>query len=179
MMNTHTSGYGFEVLVTYLLPGIAALLAVLIAHGVDAEKAQVILNWAAAAQFLSTFIIFAGIALMGAIVASGQAILETFLLDRLTSKRLKISRKEFSSEWTEYVKALPASKNSYIARVVLFFQFETRMGLSFLVLGLFLFKLSCTHAVISLLTGIILYLIGISHHKELAEYRHRCFGAGN
>ena len=175
MMKTQTSSYGFEVLVTYLLPGLAALAAVLIAHGLDLEKAKEMLTWAADAQFLSTFLIFAGIALMGAIVATGQAILETAVLDRVTSWRLNITAEQFTNEWIDYVKALPRSKNSYISRVVLFFQFETRMGLAFVVLSGFLLKLSCSHALTALVTGVILYAVGMSHHKELAYYRHKCF----
>jgi hypothetical protein len=175
-MKTQVSNYGFEVLVTYLLPGIAALAAVLIAHGVDFQKAKELLAWAADAQFLSTFLIFAGIALMGAIVASGQAILETFVLDRITSWRLNLTADEFTKEWIDYIQSLPGSKNPYISRVVLFFQFETRMGLSLLVLGGFLFMLSWSHAIAAMVTGIVLYAVGMSHHKELADYRHRCYG---
>lgn len=142
----------------------------------NVEKAKALLIWAADAQFLAAFLIFAGVSLMGAVVASAQAILETFLLDCITPKLVGITRAEFQDEWNEYVKALPESRNPYISRVVLFFQFETRMGLSLVVLGMFLLKLSYAHAGVAASSGLILYAVGLLHHKELGDYRHLCYG---
>ncbi len=175
MMKTQISNYGFEVLITYLLPGIIAVIAVAIAHGVGFEQMKALLTWATEAEFLSAFLGLASIALLGAIIATVQAIIETYILDKITPRLLGISNAVFCQEWDDYLKALPTEKNSYISRVVLFFQFETRMGLALLLLGGILFKLSWAHAITAIAMGVVLYLVGIAHHRELASYRHKQF----
>jgi len=172
-MKTQVTEFGFEVLVTYLLPGILVTLAVFIAHGIGEEEIKIILDWAKETQFLVSVILLALFALFGALVTSLQAVLESSFLDWLAPKLLKKEQEQLDKEWDFYVNNLP--KNPYISRVVLFFQFETRLGLSALILGVALFFLSYLHAVIFLALGIFFYLIGISHHKELSKMREKYF----
>lgn len=174
-MKTDASSIGFEALITYFVPGIVALLAVVIGHGVGLSKAQEFLEKGAEAEFLSTFLFISATAIMGAIVAAIQAVFETFFMDRLTPLLVGISRQQFEDEWLAYVRTLTNERNSYIARVVLFFQFETRLGLAFIALGACLFRLTCGHAMLALFTGIGLYLVGLLHHYELGVYRHKIF----
>ena len=168
-MKTEVTGFGFEILVTYLLPGILATAAVAIAHGITIEEVDSILTWAKDAQLLASVILITSFALFGALIASLQAVLETWILDKLTPKIMGKDKNKYYEEWDYYIQNLP--KNSYISRVVLFFQFETRLGLASIILGLTLFKLSCVHAIIFILLGIFFYIIGVFHHKELAEFR--------
>jgi len=168
-MKTETTGFGFEILVTYLLPGILATGAVVIAHGIGAEGANKILIWSKDAQLLASILLITSFALFGALIASLQAVLETCILDKITPKIMGKAKDKYFEEWDYYIKNLP--KNSYVSRVVLFFQFETRLGLASFILGLTLFKLSCVHAIIFILLGIFFYIIGVFHHKELAEFR--------
>jgi hypothetical protein len=57
--------------------------------------------------------------------------------------------------------------------VVLFFQFESRLGLALLLLGGAVFSVSRTHGCAFLLLGALVYLIGTMHHKELADIEKR------
>lgn len=172
-MKTQVTAFGFEVLVTYLLPGILATIAVLVAHGVALDEAMAILKWAQEAQFLASFVMLSLFTLFGALIASLQAVLESWLLDRLTPKLMNKEHDQFDKEWDYYINNLPM--NSYISRVVLFFQFETRLGLASIILGATLFSLSMSHAVVLMVLGVIFYWIGVSHHKELGLIRESFF----
>lgn len=172
-MKTQVTAFGFEVLVTYLLPGILATIAVLLAHGISVDEAKGIIHWAEKAQFLASFVMLSLFTLFGALVASLQAVLESILLDRLTPRLMKKTHSQFDEEWDYYINNLPT--NSYISRVVLFFQFETRLGLASVLLGITLFSLSVLHALVLVILGLGFYWIGVSHHKELAVIRENYF----
>lgn len=172
-MKTQVTAFGFEVLVTFLLPGILATLAVFVWHGVDAEQAKVILGWAQDSQFLASFLLLSSFTLLGALIASIQALLESLFLDRLTSSRMKKASGQFDTEWYFFIRHLP--ENSYVSRVVLFFQFETRLGLAALILGISLLGLSVIHGVIFTLLGVVFYWIGSLHHTELGLLRETYF----
>lgn len=174
-MKTQVTAFGFEVLVTYLLPGILATIAVLVWHGIDIEGAKKLIAWAQDAQFLASFLLIASFTLLGALIASLQALLESNLLDWQTSKMLGKEQDQFNVEWGHYINNLP--ENSYISRVALFFQFETRIGLASLVLGFTLFKISVVHAGVFILLGLIFYWIGSLHHRELAVFRESFYNA--
>ncbi len=169
----NTGNFTFEVLVTFVLPGLLVAVAILLMHGVDNAGMTLLLKQAAEAQFLSVFIILSVIVLCGAIVASVHAVVETWLLDRITAWRVDQTKDEFHRMWMEYVQELPNLKNPYISRVVLFFQFESRLGLALLFLGGALFPASRTHGCAVLLMGMLVYLISTMHHKELADHRKR------
>ena len=164
-MKTQVSAFGFEVLVTYLLPGILATIAVLVAHGVALEEAQ----------FLASFVMLSLFTLFGALIASLQAVLESWILNWLTPRLMSKEDDQFDKEWDYYISNLPT--NAYISRVVLFFQFETRLGLASIILGATLFSLSVLHAVILIVTGVVFYWIGVSHHKELGLIRESFYRA--
>lgn len=168
-MKTQVTAFGFEVLVTYLLPGILATVAVLVWHGVGINEARAIFQWAQGAQFLASLLLLSLFTLFGALIASLQAVLESWLLDWLTPKLMNKDHSRFDEEWDFYINKLP--NNSYISRVVLFFQFETRLGVASMILGTTLFWLSAVHAIIFIVLGVVFYMIGISHHKELALIR--------
>lgn len=170
-MKTDPLGFGFEVLITYLLPGLVVTLSAAFFHGITAEQAKWLLTEAAKAEFLASFLLLAVVSALGAVTASVQGVIEGYGLDRLAAKRVGITEEKFEEQWSKYVKDLPNSRNPYIARVVLFFQFETRMGLAMFVLSVSLVSVSCLHAFYVFLSGLILYAIGAMHHKTLASMR--------
>lgn len=172
-MKTQVTEFGFEVLVTYLLPGILATLAVFAWHGVGVAEAKQILDWAQQAQFLASLLMLSLFTLFGALIASLQALLESWILDRLTPWLMNKAPGHFDREWDYFINRLPT--NSYISRVVLFFQFETRLGLASLILGITLLSLSLLHGVLFIVLGFVFYLIGIGHHRELASIRESYF----
>jgi hypothetical protein len=167
----NTGNFTFEVLVTFVLPGFLVAVAVLLMHGVDNAGMTMLMQKAAEAQFLSVFMILAVIVLCGALVASVHAVVGTLVLDRITARRVSQTKADFDRMWMEYVEALPNLKNPYISRVVLFFQFESRLGLALLFLGAGVFSASKVHGWAFLSLGLFVYLIGAMHHKELAEHR--------
>lgn len=172
-MKTQVTAFGFEVLVTYLLPGILATMAVFMWHGVGLNEAKSIIKWAQEAQFLASFVMLSLFTLFGALIASLQAMLESWILDKLTPKLMNKEHSQFDEEWDYYINNLP--NNSYISRVVLFFQFETRLGLAAIILGVTLFSLSMLHAFILTIFGVVIYGIGVAHHKELGIIRESFF----
>ncbi len=180
MMKTEATNFGFEILVTFLLPGFLAVLAVVVAHGISKYQLLEIIAWAESAQFIASFVLLAAVALAGAIVASIQAVLETFVLDYVAPCHLKISRGVFEEEWNKYISDLSNNRNSYISRVVLFFQFETRLGVAAVLLGLAtVCRWPSWYGVFVLISGLVFYCIGTMHHIELAKFRHRHYGAPN
>ncbi|MBV2138607.1 MAG: hypothetical protein KUF79_17505 [Candidatus Thiodiazotropha sp. (ex Ctena orbiculata)] len=170
-MKTETTDYAFQTLITYLLPGIIAAFAVIVWHGVTEKQLEAMIKFGKDAQFLASLAIISIVTLAGALIASIQAALETWILDRITPALIGISRQDFNKQWSNYISNLNEYKNSYISRVVLFFQFETRIGLSTIVLGIALFRISWPHAIVVIIIGLVFYSMGISHHKELGEYR--------
>ncbi len=172
-MKTQTTSFGFEVLVTYLLPGFIAVLSALIAHGMSMDKINIILEWSTKAEIIVSLVLVSVIALFGAGIASIQALFETYIIDKCTTRKLNICSSKFDEQWQYYIKNL--ERNSYISRVVLFFQFETRIGLALALLGLAAFRFSWVHAVIFILIGCLFYRIGMFHHLELAEYRQQIY----
>lgn len=170
-MKTDPLGFGFEVLITYLLPGVVVTLSAAFFHGMTVEQAKWLLAEAAKAEFLVSFLLLAVVSALGAVTASVQGVIEGHFLDPLAAMRIGITKEKFDKQWSSYVNELPNGRNPYIARVVLFFQFETRMGLAMLALSLSLVSVSCIHAVYAFVTAVILYAIGAMHHKNLASMR--------
>ncbi|MBI5450001.1 MAG: hypothetical protein HY940_01460 [Gammaproteobacteria bacterium] len=178
-MKTDPTNFGFEILVTFLLPGILGAVAAGIFHGMTESQLKEMLDWATNAQFITSFFSLAAVALLGAIIASIQAVIETCILDRITPWCMGIDKEIFNSDWNYYVDNLQRLKNPYVSRVVLFFQFETRLGLSAIILGMALLKLSCSHATLAFALGLGFYIIGMMHHKELAGFRNRTRSAAS
>ena len=172
-MKTQVTAFGFEVLVTYLLPGILATMAVLVWHGVGISEAKAIFQWAQEAQFLASFLLLSAFTLFGALIASLQTVLESVLLDWLTPSRMSKTRAQFDSEWEYFIQNLP--NNSYVSRVVLYLQFETRLGLAAFILGVSLLSISIAHGVIFIVLGLVFYWIGSLHHTELGVIRETYF----
>lgn len=172
-MKTDPLGFGFEVLITYLLPGVAVTLSAAFFYGITVEQAKWLLAEAAKAEFLASFFLLAIVSALGAVTASVQGVIEGKVLDRLAAYRIGVTKDQFDEQWSKYVKDLPNGRNPYIARVVLFFQFETRMGLAMLILSASLTSLSCSHALYALAIAVILYVIGAMHHKDLASMRNK------
>lgn len=178
-MKTEPLGFGFEVLITYFLPGVVVALGVLVSLGLNVGQLQALTSDLAKAEFLASFALVAVVTLLGASTASAQAIVETYVLDPVTAWLIGVNKAQFDEQWTKYVQDLPNKRNPYIARVVLFFQFETRMGLAMLIL--FAFLLYNGFRVPGWLTffgGLLFYAVGIIHHKELAEMRNKYYGGG-
>lgn len=177
-MKTQVTSFGFEVLLTFLLPGVLATAAVLMIHGVTPAQLAAMLKWAREAEFLAVVLLLSSIAMLGALIASLQAWLESVLLDRLTAWRLGKNTEMFQREWDNYVHRLP--RNSYISRVVLFFQFETRLGLAAVILGaVTILCVSAWHGVAFIVIGSFLYWMGTGHHQELAIFREQFFVSGD
>jgi hypothetical protein len=174
-VKTDPLGFGFEVLITYLLPGLLATAAAAFFHGVTPSQLESLLGHAVKAEFLASFALLAVVALLGAATASAQAVIETFVLDRVAAAFVGVTKPKFDEQWSKYVADLPNKRNPYIARVVLFFQFETRMGLAMVVLAASLNTTSEQHAKLALLGGIAFYLIGAMHHYELASMRNESY----
>ena len=176
-MKTEPLGFGFEVLITYFLPGIVVALGILVSLGLNVEELQVLVSDLAKAEFLVSFALVAIVTLLGASTASAQAIVETYVLDPVTAWLIRVSRPQFDEQWVKYVQDLPNKRNPYIARVVLFFQFETRMGLAMMILCAFLlyngFRLP---GWLIFFGGLLFYAVGFIHHKELAEMRKKYYG---
>lgn len=174
-MKTQATDFGFDVLVTFLLPGL--LIAISIGMFVDWQVGQMdkVFVWMKEAQFISAFLILGVVALLGTIVASIQALFESLVLDRLTPKLMSITEETFKDDWEKYIRDLDKYRNTYVTRVVLFFQFETRLGLSIIFFGISLCSWSAGYALLSGVVGVIFYAIGIFHHKELGEYRRSLF----
>lgn len=170
-MKTAPLGFGFEILITYLLPGVVVTLSAAFFHGITVDQAKWLLAEAGKAEFLASFLLLAVVSALGAVTASVQGVIEGHLLDPLAAMRIGITKEKFDQQWSSYVKDLPNGRNPYIARVVLFFQFETRMGLAMLALSISLASVSCPHAVYALVAAITLYAIGAMHHKNLASMR--------
>lgn len=190
-MRTLTGIFGFEELLTFLLPGMIALLAVVIGCSEWSqgdlpltEHAQTLVQWALCwareAEFgAGLFVILALAALLGTVTASLQAALETWILDWITRKRIRQEPKEFKEVWKRYLGALGRTPNHYINRVLLFYQFETRLGLTLILLSLMVWwRVHWLAGVGVLVVAVFMYFMGAAHHKELAEYRKDHFGSG-
>ena len=101
-MKTQATSFGFEVLVTYLLPGFIAASSALTVHGMSLNQVRVILEWSAKAEIIASLVMVSAFALFGAGIASIQALLETYVLDKCTTRKLNICSKKFDQQWQYY-----------------------------------------------------------------------------
>ena len=163
-----------ESVLTLLLPGLLMAVALVVLWSPDPVELHGVLSWVKEAELLSALFAIAAFVLLGALVASVQDALETWVLDVITPCRIGIARHEYNDHWFRYVASLPENSNPYVSRLVLFLQYETRIALAGAVLAstvLWQLSLDCGIALLALSAG--LYWMGMSHHKELAILRQR------
>ncbi len=173
-MKATEEAFGLGSLLTLLLPGLLVAVALLQFADPTGEEAKALAEFANKVEFLATFLMFATFALLGAIVATLQAGLETWILDRVSAKAVGLTIDEYRAEWFGYLKSLSEQgSNPYISRLVLFFQFETRLGLAGMLVGASLCGRSTGLSFIAILVSTLMYAMGIYHHYELSEYRHK------
>jgi hypothetical protein len=174
-MKTVSGNFGVEELLTLLLPGVLVAAGVaLIVDSMETQREQM-MQFARQAQFVASFLLIAVTLLLGAIVASIHAALETWVLDPITRRRLNLDNEAYMEHWYSYLRGLNEARNAYIARVFLFFQFETRLALGGAFLGCALLPTSACAGALIVLASVLLYLMGAYHHKELGAIRRALF----
>lgn len=163
-----------ESVLTLLLPGLLLAVALVVIWMPSDEQLQRMLAWIKEADILSTLLAFSTFGLLGAIIASVQDALETWVLDAITPRRIGVARHEYNDHWFRYVDSLPENSNPYVSRLVMFLQYETRIALAGAVLAwAVLNQLSTVYGVLLFALSIGLYSMGMSHHKELAVLRQK------
>ncbi len=166
-----------ESVLTLLLPGLLLGVALVVLWGPDPAELHSVLSWVKEADLLSALLAVAAFGLLGAIVASIQDALESWVLDAITPRRIGIARHEYNDHWFTYVASLPERSNPYISRLVMFLQYETRIAIAGTVLaGAVLWQLSIGYGIALGVLFSSLYWMGMSHHKELAILRQRAAG---
>lgn len=163
-----------ESVLTLLLPGLLLAVALFVLWRPSDSELHGLLAWIKEADFLSTLLAFSAFGLLGAIVASVQEALETWVLDAITPRRIGVERQEYNEHWFQYVDSLPENSNPYISRLVMFLQYETRIALAGTVLAwAVLQQFSVGYGIALFALSIGLYWMGMSHHKELAILRQK------
>lgn len=76
-------------------------------------------------------------------------------------------------DWHQYLDGLNRKGNPYVSRLVLFFQYETRLGLAGVTLAAPMMTYWPDWGRIVGVLSIFLYVAGVGHHIELAKYRRR------
>lgn len=181
-MKALSAPFGIESLLTLLIPGLVLIVSivvsstVLLEQPVPLEQLEAIKSWVSDAEFLAAFLVVALSALFGAVVASAQAAIETFLLDPITAKWLRrkcadYTKEAYMTDWYKYLKELNKTANPYVSRLLLFFDFEGRLGLAGFALAVSLFAHSWLCATVVLVVALFLYVMCMLHHCELGKYR--------
>jgi hypothetical protein len=166
-----------ESVLTLLLPGLLLAVALLVIWRPNDAQLERMLSWIKEADFLSALLAFSAFGLLGAIIASVQEALETWVLDAITPRRIGVARQEYNDHWFKYVDSLPANSNPYISRLVTFLQYETRLALAGMVLAwAVLHQFSIAYGIVLFALSLGLYWMGMSHHKELAILRQKAAG---
>jgi hypothetical protein len=163
-----------ESVLTLLLPGLLLAVALIVLWWPSEAELHRVLSWAKDADFLSALLAFSAFGLLGAIVASVQDALETWILDAITPRRIGVANQEYNEHWFKYVASLPQNSNPYVSRLVMFLQYETRIALAGTVLAwAVLHRLSIGYGVALFALALGLYWMGMYHHKELAILRQK------
>ena len=163
-----------ESVLTLLLPGLLLAVALVVLWTPSETQLERVLAWIKETDFLSALLAFSAFGLLGAIVASVQDALETWVLDAITPRRIGVARHEYNDHWFSYVASLPENSNPYISRLVMFLQYETRIALAGTVLAwAVLSRVSVGYGVVLFALAAGLYWMGMSHHKELAILRQK------
>ena len=163
-----------ESVLTLLLPGLLLAVALIVLWMPSEDQLQHLLAWSKEADFLSALLAFSAFGLLGAIIASAQDALETWVLDAITPRRIGVARQEYNDHWFRYIASLPENNNPYISRLVMFLQYETRIALAGSALAwAVLRQLSVGYGVALFALSVGLYWMGMSHHKELAILRQK------
>lgn len=172
-MDMKVMDHGFGIFITHTLPGIILSSAALLFHGIQLDQLIYLLTHAKDAEFLATIVLITLFTIAGALVASLHGLMEAKILDVKTARSIGVSDDTYREQWDYYIDNLDEFKNGYVDRLVLFFQFETRMGLAAFLLSVSLAKYSCLHAFYVLILSLFLYWMGSLHHQALAGFRKR------
>lgn len=165
--------FGLESLLTLLLPGLLVGVGIVEMVGPTEDRIRDLLNEARSLELVASLILTGAIMLLGAVVAAVHAAIETWPLDWMTRRLLGISKEEYLDQWHNYLASVAKGRNPYISRLVLFFQFETRLGIAFVFLGLVLWGRSALLGGSTVGIGLFMYAMGAVHHYELGDFRRR------
>ena len=197
-MKSLGESFGFDILLTVFLPGLAVFLGMMVAFpdlpariraDIPAVSSLVSEDGASVAkdkvsnpksspagdkEWLQIFAALALISLLGASVAAINSVCETFFYDWITPILLGIDGDTFQSHWDEYLYRLAKESSSYIDRIVNWFLFESRMAVAMvviIVMELLSVRTSSTLTIIFGVAFIAFALVAMMHHYELGKYR--------
>lgn len=176
------ASFSFDYLVTVFLPGALLTFASGIAlNTFDPCSAKIAWDLAANHQWLAVMVVTLASAFFGIFLSSLWGWIENHLADPRRAKKLGVTIAGYNEEWHLYVDSLNEGQgNSYISRVVLLWQFESRTALALILLAFAAFAAAASTVAIifSLILGVmgvVLYAAGERHHAELATIRHRWY----
>lgn len=169
--------FGFEVLITVLVPGLlltgAAVLAADVWAEGDFDTLIAPLEGSAFAEGVALLVVAAT---LGSALATMMWVLELKVIDPMTAEKLKVCDDQFDREWSRYVDSLTKEHNSHISRMVQAFYFELRAGAAGLVTSVVLVLATDVATWIPLtLAALCAVMVNDSFrlHYHLARFRHR------
>jgi hypothetical protein len=169
--------FRFSEIVTMIIPGAFLTTAIAVLWWRFDSRSGIAL-WASISEYewLAAVGVLVACATLGTSVSSAWTWIERES-DRRRASELNIDSDQYSAEWDRYVDSLERAKNAYIDRLVLFWRFESRTGLSLVLLFLSIYSAGVLPILGCLVLVLGLWLLYASRlsHCELAKYRHRRF----
>ena len=122
--------FGYRTLISVLLPGSILLGALWLVASANFSGSRSYVFVAASASQDITFatILLLGSALAGSLIASVMARVELHIFDRITPKKLGLSRATYDEQWYCYVESLRDDVNPYLQGKTDLFFFELHCG---------------------------------------------------
>jgi hypothetical protein len=173
---------GFEALFTIVVPGsiVLASFLLILRHCEPTSQLFMLADSFRGDDWIMGPAILVGSVAFGGMLATLMGLIEEPVLDRISAWRMRITNEEFTCEWNKYVACLDDKNNPYVARLAMFFFFESRMALSLFAMSVAvgIDECPCGWPFASFLVFLAACAFAISSataHHELAKYRHRTF----
>jgi hypothetical protein len=169
--------FGFETLITVLIPGLLLTAGGALALEEWAPGDLDILVQPLKGQgFEQGVALLVVAATLGSALATMLWVFEVRILDRFTAWRLDICDEQFDREWSRYVDSLTKEHNSHISRMVQAFYFELRCGVAGM--GVAILVAATTDVadwvpVVLALLSMVMALDAARLHLHLARFRRR------
>ena len=172
------AGFGFHTLITILAPGIVVSAAgwLIVSRFFAATNLHSMLLSVVSNDWLGPVAALVTSAIFGTVVASLVTYLELHCFDRRRWEELKISKEEYYRQWNQYIDSLSETQNPYISQMVLFYDFELRMAVAGLLLGVTLaLSSSFAAAAVVIVFSAVLGRLSQDSQRVLAKHRNRKF----
>ena len=175
------SNFGYETIVSVLLPGTIVLAAALLFLQAIAPTSEIAIyvEMLMEKEFHFAVFVLLSSVLFGSLLGSMMDVFEYRYLDGKSADAIRIPIDQYREEWHVYIETLPEKRNSYIGKKAMNYNFELRSSVALFILAIAVLVTGMSWLFTGFLVGLAALMYGLSRqtHHLLAKWRHRLYEA--